>query len=204
MEEKIGFAITVPDPTSGQAVQVRVFGAVVRAGGDADPQVSAAVSSQLRGAAADVITRELRAGRVGLAALPASLAHFTPEIVGRANEALQAHGLHIQSAALECTAPPPPQAQAATEAINAAPSVAESVASNLADNLVANAIPRRVGVNIGGFKLGFGDGGGDEDSLAEQAADKAKGQLLHYAILGGVFLFVTFICCGFVGFKIIF
>jgi len=204
MEQKLGFSLTVRDPASGQPVTIRMWGTASHHGGEANPGADHAVSRAVNNAATGVISGALGAQQVALPTLEMSLPHFTPQIVQQANAELGAAGIQLTSVVLQCTVPPAPQMAAASAAIAAAPSALESAASNLVDNAVASNVPSHVNVNVGGFNVGVGADGPSAGGLADQAADKVKGQLLHYAIIGGVFLFVSFICCGAVAFKFLF
>ncbi|MFK7984945.1 MAG: hypothetical protein AB8I08_02865 [Sandaracinaceae bacterium] len=202
MENKVGFTVALPDPVTGQPVQTHFYGTVQQLGGQADPHAPNRVHQALSRGVAEVLVGALRAHQVAMPTLNQSMAHFTPAIVQQANAQLGGAGIQLTSVTLHASVPESATAPAAA-AIAAAPSPMESVASSFAAN-VAPSAPSQVNVNVGGFKVGVGAEGVNGDSLADQAADKVKGQILHYAILGGVLLFVCFICCGSVAFKLLF
>jgi site-specific recombinase len=201
MNQDLGFRVTLRDPASQQTVSVRVFGTITHGGhgDDASRQIAAAVTS----AATTVLSRALASQQVALPTLEMSFAHFTPQIVEAANAELSAAGLQITDAQLQCSAPPAPDMAAASAAIDAAPGPLESAASNVAGNVAAS-VPTHARVDVGGLRVGVGADGVNTNGLAGQVKDKIQGQVLHYAIIAGVFVFVSFICCGSVLFKFVF
>lgn len=203
MEQRFGFDVTLRDPASGQPVRVKVWGTASGQGGDADPQAAPRISAALSQATHQVMAQALAAQQVAMPTLSMSLAHFTPQIVQAANGRLGAAGIQLHSVQMSCQVPE----SATAPAVAAAPSPAESAASNFAGNVAdaaASSVPDRVNVNVGGYNVGFGEGGVDGDGLADQATEKVKSEIFHYVLVGAILLFVAFICCGSVAYKLIF
>lgn len=200
MEQRYGFNLNVRDH-AGQNVQIPAYGTVQRHGGGPDPQRDGGlVQSALYQAANVVVGQAVGAGQVGLPTLAHSLPHFLPQIEQAANAHLAHSGIQLNQLTMQVNVPQSAIAPAAA-AIAAAPSPLESAAQNFGENVadsVADSVASRIpsSVNVGGFRIGAGQ------NLGDQLGDKVKGEILHYVILAGVALFVAFICCGSIAFKL--
>lgn len=199
MEQHFAFRVSLRDH-AGQLVDVELSGTVQRVGQAIDPQRDERlVHSTLWWAASLVLSRAQKSNELALPTLASSLPHHCPAITSEANRRLAtAGGIELRGLTLQAQVPPSASAPAAA-AVAAAPSPLASGASHFASHVAASmASSTPNGVRVGGFRVG-----GDE-SLGDQAAEKVKGQLLHYAILAGVALFVGLVCVVFIAYKALF
>ena len=186
MEQRYGFNINIRDH-AGENVPVSVFGTVQRRGEAIDPQRDASlVQSNLYQAANVILGRAALSGEIGLPTLGPSLPHFIPRIEQAANEKLATSGIRLSNLTMQANVPSSFAASAAQ-----GPSPGAPATRNLGENLVGSAA-------VGGHRIGGGD------DLGDQVTSAVKGQLLHYAILGGVALLVAVICCGGVAYQVLF
>lgn len=192
------FVVQLQSPGGGVPVPVDFQGQALMAA-PADPaQVGSAIQEATRG----VVQDKLYANQVAFPTLAMSLGHFVSEISARAAQPLSWQNAVLSQLQLTCAVPQQAVAPAAGQVMSGS-QIAANVAGNFASNAIASAMPGppRVQANIGGMRLRFGPGSA---SVGEQVEDEVKDRLLHYAIVGGVLVFVSFVCVVAIAVKLIF
>ncbi|MCA9609951.1 MAG: hypothetical protein KC619_30350 [Myxococcales bacterium] len=192
------FVVQLQSPSGGAPVAVDFQGQAVMAA-PADP---VHVGSAIQEATREVVQQKLQASQVAFPTLSMSLGHFIGEISARAAQPLSWQNGVLSQLQLTCSVPQAAVAPAAGQVMSGS-QIAANVAGNFASNAIASAMPGppRVQANIGGMKLRFGPGSA---SVGDQVQDEIKDRILHYAIVGGVLVFVSLVCVIAIAVKLVF
>jgi len=179
------------DPATQQQVPAQMQGQFQFQFSGPPEVVMGQLQAMLLDATNRVIGEKLAQNQVAIPTLAQSLPHFTQEIIARSNAqslGVQVTGLQLQVqmqspsavAPYQGQLPPDPQTQMANRM------------NQMAEDRLNPANYRvKAQLNIGGFKLkGSSDKGFDTDGFIDQAKDKAKSQLIWFAIGGFIVLLV--------------